>query len=545
MKKFKLNFIYIFVLFSVLQSCTNDMNVVSKDDDVLSSEALFASSGGYKKALAGVYGNLSLTGVLGPDSSSLEGVDAGTSQFSRCLWYLQDLTTDEVIWSYENDKGTAELQRNIWSASNPIILGLFSRTMAEVAYVNEFLRQTTPEKLSGRGVTDATLLADIAAYRNEVRVLRAYSYYNLMDLFGKAPMYTENDPLNFSGPEYDRKQLFTFIETELNTILPDLKPARTNEYGRVDQGMAKMILAKMYLNAEVYIGEKKYTECITKCSEIIASGYTLNPNYLDNFKADNNTSAEMIFTLQSDGLATQNWGSTTTIINGEVGEWEDNGAALGVGGWGGALRLRKQFVQKFDGAQFDLDTRKTIGTGVAGNPDKQRSIDITDISVKSQGYTLSKFSNKTSTGATGVSSTYVDTDFPLFRLADVYLMYAEAQMRKDGATNGSSTANATTQSIGYINDLRQRANSGSDVANVVASNVTLDFIIDERARELHWEAHRRQDLIRFGKFTGGSYNWAWKGNASNGISIPAHLNVFPLPGASLAANRNLTQNIGY
>ena len=540
MKKLKINAFYLLGLFFVLNSCTGDLDVVPKDDDVFLSEAFFAQPNAYKKGLAGVYGNLSLTGTGDAGSSFLEGIDAGTSQFSRCLWYLQDLTTDEVIWSYENDPGTKELQRNIWNASNPIVLGMFSRTMGEVAFANEFLRQTTPEKLSGRGVTDATLLADIETYRNEVRTLRAYAYYNLMDLYGKAPFITEADPINTAGPQYDRTQLFTFIESELNAVLPNLKAPRTNENGRLDQAFARMILAKIYLNAEVYLGTNRYADCMDQCTQIIAGGYALKPNYLDNFKADNNTSEEMIFSLQSDGQVTQSYGATTVMVNGSVGSLEANGASLGVGsgGWGGALRLRKQFVQKFDGVAFDYDARKTLS---GGGP---RSLDIADIANKNQGYILAKYSNVSSTGIPGPSSTFVNTDFPLFRLADVYLMYAEAQMRKDGATNGSSTANATSQSLTYINSLRERANDGN-FANVTTGEVNLDFIIDERARELHWESHRRQDLIRFNKYTGGSYNWAWKGNGANGIAISNNLKLFPIPAQSLASNPNLTQNPGY
>ena len=536
MKRIKFNVLYLFLGFAALQSCTDDMNVVAKDDDVLSSEQLFSTPEGYKQALAGVYGNLSLTGTGSAGSSFLQGIDAGTSHFARTLWYLQDLTTDEVIWSYENDAGTRDLQRNTWTSDNVILLGFFSRTMVEVALVNEFLRQSSPEKVSGRGLTDPAFLADLEEYRNEVKVLRAYAYYNLMDLFGKAPFITENDPLNFAGPEYNRQQLFTFIEEELIAAIPNLKAARSNEYGRLDKAMAQMILAKMYLNAEVYIQTNQYIDCITKCNEIIAGGYTLKANYLDNFKADNNTSEEMIFTLQADGTVTQNFGATTVICNGQIGEWENNGADFGIGGWGGALRLRKQFVQKFDGEQFDFDARKTIGTGVSGVANRQRNIDIADIAVRTQGYILSKFSNKTAAGVAGVSTTFVDVDFPLFRLADVYLMYAEATLRGGNGTAG--------QALDYVNALRVRANGGTG-ANIAASGLTLDFILDERARELHWEAHRRQDLIRFGKYTGGSYNWAWKGNAANGIALPAHFKLFPLPTASLAANLNLTQNPGY
>ena len=530
MKKIKFNLFILLGLGLSLQSCVNDLEVTPEGETQLSVEQFYAQPGAYKQALAGVYGNLSLTGTGGAESSSIGGVDAGTSQYGRVLWYLQNLSTDEVIWSYENDPGTREIQRNIWNATNPIIRGMFSRATFQVALVNEFLRQSSPEKLSSRGVTDPQTLSDIELYRKEARVLRALAYYHLMDLFGKAPFVTENDPINTAGPQYNREQLFNYIETEINAVLPDLKAPRTNEYGRLDQSVANMILAKMYLNAEVYIGVNKYQQCIDKCNAIMAGGYTLNPNYLNNFKADNHTSNEMIFTLQSNGQVTQNYGPTTVIINGQVGSIEGNGSQFGVGGWGGALRLRKQFVQKFDGNEYNTDSRKTIISGT-------RNIEINDIANRDQGYVLGKFSNISSTGVAGISTTFVETDFPLFRYADVLLMMVEAQVRKDG------TANST--SLGLINSLRTRANGGSSAANISLSNLTLDFILDERSRELHWEGHRRQDLIRFGKYTGGNYNWAWKGNGVNGIGLSHHLRLYPIPEAALASNPNLSQNTGY
>lgn len=530
MKKIKLTLFMLLSLSIVLQSCVDDLEVTPEGETQLSVEEFYAQPGAYKQALAGVYGNLSLTGTSGAESSNIGGVDAGTSQYGRVLWYLQNLSTDEVIWSYENDPGTREIQRNIWNATNPIIRGMFSRATYQIALVNEYLRQTSPSVLSSRGVSDAQLLSDIELYRKEARALRALAYYHLMDLFGKAPFVTENDAIGTAGPEYNRAQLFGYVESELNEILPDLKAPRTNEYGRLDQAFVKMVLAKMYLNAEVYIGQAKYQECMDACSEIIASGYTLNSNYLNNFKADNHTSTEMIFTLQSNGEVTQNYGPTTVIINGQVGSIEGNGSQFGVGGWGGALRLRKQFVQKFDGIEFSSDTRKNIISG-------SRDIEITDIANRDQGYILAKFSNISSTGVVGISTTFVETDFPLFRYADVLLMYAEAQVRKDGSANSTS--------LNYINSLRTRANNGSTANNVSLAAVNLDFILDERSRELHWEAHRRQDLIRFNKYTGGSYNWAWKGNGINGIALSNHLRVYPIPEAALASNPNLTQNTGY
>ena len=241
----KFNFICILIVAAVLQSCTKDLDVISEDPSVTSPEALYSSAGGYKKALAGVYGNMSLSGTKGPGDSFLKGIDGGTSQFGRCLWYMQNLTTDEVIWSYENDPGTRDLQRNIWTDQNVILLGMFSRTMASVSIANEFLRQSTPEKVASRNIP-APEAANIVVYRNEARVLRAMAYYYMMDLFGKAPFITENDEVNVSGPQYNRQQLFDFIQSELTAVMPNLKMARTNEYGRLDQAVAKMILAKIH-----------------------------------------------------------------------------------------------------------------------------------------------------------------------------------------------------------------------------------------------------------------------------------------------------------
>lgn len=359
------------------------------------------------------------------------------------------------------------------------------------------------------------------------------SYYYLIDLFGQANFVTEEDQVNSIPKAANRAELFTYVEAELKAIEADLLDAKTNEHGRADKAVAAMILAKLYLNAEVYIGEAKYDECVVELNKIINAGYSLAPDYLLNFTADNDTNAatnEIIFPLVSDGTIVQNYGPTTVLVNGSVGSLEANGAPLGVGagGWGGAIRLRKQFVQLFDGGVFLQDTRNNIISG-------SRSIDILDISNKDQGYVIEKFSNAKSTGGFGSDQTFVDTDFPLFRFADVYLMYAEAHLR--GATN-TSEVNALT----YINNLRIRANNPE---TITSAELNLDFILDERARELHLEAHRRQDLIRFGKFTGGSYNWTWKGNGTNGISLPSHLDLYPIPSASLATSPNLQQNLGY
>jgi hypothetical protein len=512
-------------------SCTDDLNIIPNDEDTLLADEAFANEAAYKQLLAGVYANLALTGTDGAGSSNIQGLDAGTSQFSRVLLYLQTLSADQMIWSYENDPGTREIQRNIWTAQNPLILGMFSRSHATIAFANNFLNETTDEKLDSRNVS-AGVRAQIVNYRAEARLLRAMSYYYMMDLFGKANFVTETSGINVVPPVIERPELFTFIEEELLAIENDLIDANQNEYGRVDKGVAWMILAKMYLNSEVYIGAPNYDKCLEYCNKILTSSYTLATDYKHNFMADNNTNSatnEIIFPIVSDGATTQNFGPTTVMINGSVGSLEVNGQEVGVtqGGWGGALRVRKQFADLFGGGLFSNDDRNTLITA-------NRPIDITDISDRDTGYIIQKYSNATSTGGFGIDLTFVDTDFPLFRLADVHLMYAEAHLRGGGGTLASA--------VDLINDLRTRANNPNLIS---AGDLTLDFILDERSRELHWEAHRRQDLIRFNRYTGGNYNWAWKGNGSNGISIPAHFDLYPIPNLSLSSNPNLTQNPGY
>ncbi len=522
----------VFGLLVTLTSCTDDLNITPNDDDTLIGDELFANESAYRQIIAGVYGNLALTGTEGAGNSNLEGIDAGTSQFGRVLLYLQTLSADQMIWSYENDPGTREIQRNIWTAQNPLILGMFSRTHLTIALANNFLRETTEDKLNSRGVSEG-VRQDIVAYRAEARLLRAQAYYYMMDLFGKANFGTEADPVNAILPVANRAELFSFVESELLEIIASgLVDAGQNEYGRADKGVARMILAKIYLNAQVYIGEDRYTDCITQCDQILSSGYSLANEYEHNFLADNNMNSavnEIIFPIISDGETTQNFGPTTVMVNGEVGSLELNGESLGVveGGWGGALRVRREFAELFEGGNFIDDDRNTLIT-------ENRPIIIPDIANRDTGYIITKYANITSSGAAGIDQQFVDTDFPLYRLADVHLMYAEAHLRGGGGT--------IAKAVELVNDLRIRANNPNLISS---SDLTLQFVLDERSRELYWEAHRRQDLIRYGLFTGGNYNWAWKGNGQNGIAIPANLALYPIPNLSLSSNPNLTQNPGY
>ncbi|MCK9399163.1 MAG: RagB/SusD family nutrient uptake outer membrane protein [Bacteroidales bacterium] len=516
------------VAFSLLTtSCFKDLDTVPIDKDEVTAASVYENPESYIQVLAKLYAGLAVSGQTGPSGNpDISGIDEGFGQYLRGLWYMQELTTDEAVISW-NDQTIKDLHYQTWGASDVFITAFYYRIMYQVSLCNEFIRETTDSKLDGRGIS-GDIRTDIGFFRAEARFLRALSYWHALDHFGNVPFVTELDQVGaFFPQQIQRADLFDYIESELLAIEDLLVDARQNDYGRADKAAVWMLLAKLYLNAGVYTGVQKYTECLTYCNKIIDAGYSLVPEYQDLFLADNAFSNEVIFAVNFDGLNTRTWGGTTFIIHAQVGGTMDP-AAFGIdGGWGGT-RTTSAFVAKFDDITGATDSRAMFHTD-------GQNLEIEDIGSFNDGYALTKFKNVDKAGAPGSHQVHTDTDFPMFRLADVYLMYAEAVLR-NGTGGDIGTA------LGYVNDLRLRAygdNSG-DVAQI-----NLDFILDERARELYWEGHRRSDLIRYGRFTGSEYLWPWKGKVKEGFGTDAKYNLFPIPAADLTANLNLVQNPGY
>jgi hypothetical protein len=352
-----------------------------------------------------------------------------------------------------------------------------------------------------------------------------------MDLFANPPFVTENDAIGSTIPkQIDRATLFAYIESELKAIDPLLSAPKTGEYGRADQAAEWSLLARMYLNAQVYTGTARYTDAITYSSKVIAAGYSLVANYPWIMLADNNlNTSENIFTINYDGLKTQSYGGTTFLVHAPVGGSE-SAASFGInGGWAG-LRTTKAFVSLFPDVTGTADKRSQFYTN-------GQSLDINDPTTFTDGYIITKYKNVTRTGAAGQSLDFSDIDFPVFRLSEMYFIYAESVLR--GGTGGDINT-ATT----YMNNIRQRA-YGNASGNITSAGLTLAFIMDERARELYWEGFRRTDLVRFGKFTDGSYLWPFKGGVKTGAGVATFRNIYPLPSDDLTANSNLKQNTGY
>jgi starch-binding outer membrane protein, SusD/RagB family len=516
-------------------SCSDELDRLPLDKTRVTPETVYADTAAYQQALAKVYACLAVTGQEGPAGKpDIVGIDEGFSSYLRLYWNLQELPTDLALIGW-NDQTISDFHDQDWTATDVFINAMYNRIYYLIQVANEYIRQTTDSKLSDRGV-GAELKARISYFRAETRFLRAYSYWHALDFFGgNVPFTTDNNLLGTIPSQTNASELFHYIESELLEIQDQLKEPMQNEYGRVDQAAAWMLLAKLYLNAEVYIKEDRYTDCLTYLNKIIASGYTLEPEYRNLFLRDNNEASGIIFAISFDGNNTQTWGGTTYLVHGPVGGTM-NTAEFGIksgSGWGG-FRTTKAFVEKFyfNGTEI-IDTNDSRAQFYTDG----QTLEIDDIHEFTQGYAMEKFRNVDKEGVAGPNGDYVDTDFPVFRIADAYLMYAEAVLR--GGTGGDAATALT-----YINAIRERA-YGDASGNITADELNLDFILDERARELYWEGQRRTDLIRFGRFSTSTYVWPWKGGVKDGISVDKKFDIYPIPSADVNANPNLVQNEGY
>ncbi|WP_262732206.1 RagB/SusD family nutrient uptake outer membrane protein [Gaetbulibacter sp. NE] len=629
------NYIKSFILVSVLAigftSCHDDLNQSPLDPDLFTEQDVFSNAVEAKSALAKLYSSLALTGQQGPAGNpdlDPNDIDEGFSQYSRMLFNLNELTTDHAVIGW-GDAGLPDLHGQYWSSSNDFSEAMYYRLAQEVSFCNSFIE-------------NASQLEDdeVQGFIAEARFLRAFTYYNLIDFYGNVPLQTVVStelPLQST-----REELFSFVEAELLEIEELLISDGANEYGRVDQVAAWALLSKLYLNAESWTGQNRYSDCITYSDKVINSTYSLNTNdangngsaYDELFLADNDVNGaqnEFIFALNFDGLQSTTYGGTTFLVHGSIGgsmiaseygvnggwagmrttknlvnkfanDIDDLNAALGslsdwglvgdatVNAWDGpdmemyqtapnqyalyadlnAGELKFRFNEDWGQNYGDTDADGTLEPGGANiaiaaagtyfvtldldgltysitpfSSDKRgmfytdgQNLEISDIGSFEDGYAVTKFKNIDSSGSQGNDSSgeFASTDLPLIRVAEIYLNYAEASLRGGG---GDSNLALT-----LVNNLRERA-YGNMSGNISSGELTLDFILDERSRELYWEGQRRTDLIRYGLFTTDTYLWPFKGNDEFGTSVPAFRRLFPLPSSTLTTNPNLSQNEGY
>ncbi|RED46788.1 uncharacterized protein DUF5019 [Winogradskyella eximia] len=624
--------IFIAAISFFMTACHDDLDQDPIDPDSFTEQDVFANTAEAKSALAKLYASLTLTGQQGPAGQpDISEIDEGFSQYTRMLFNLNELTTDHAVVGW-GDPGLPDLHGLYWSAGNDFTGAMYLRLAQEVSFTNAFIKNASA--LPGE---------ESQSFIAEARFLRAFAYYNLIDLYANVPLVTQ---ITTDLPsQSSRTELFDFVESELLEIQDLLLDA--NEYGRVDKVAAWALLSKLYLNAEVWTGTPRYTDCVIYSENVMNSSYILNTTdangngsaYDELFLADNDTNGaqnEFIFALNFDGIQSQTYGGSTFLVHAATGGSMDP-LSLGInGGWGG-YRTTKALVEKFETGEidlvslnsslggtlsdwglvgdatenawdgpdmemyetatnqfklyaqltdglfkfrfnedwgvnygddsndgtleagganievtagtylvtFDLDNLTYDLTEVVAEGDKRgmfytdgQSLEIGSIPPFNQGYAVTKFKNIDSNGNQGSDSggDFVDTDLPIIRLAEIYLNYAEANLRG----GGGSIATA----VDKINELRMRAYSGAS-GNISSGDLTLDFILDERSRELYWEGQRRTDLIRYNYFTTNTYLWPFKGNQANGSSVSSFRNIFPIPTNTISTNPNLIQNEGY
>ncbi len=527
----------------MISSCVKDLDVIPQDPTKILAGNLGDDPAYMNQALGKIYASFIISGQGANGGDDIAASDGNFFTTMRALWNLQEITTDEAICAW-GDVGIADLNTQTWSPSNPFLTALYQRLALSITYANDFINNA---QLYGTENVDR--------YVAEARFLRALAYYWAIDLFGQFPFTTEEDGVGKFFPEIGtRQEIFNYIESELLAIENSLGAPRFS-YPQADQAAAWMLLSRLYLNAEVYTGTPRWSDVVTYTGRVIGAGYSLAPDYRQNFSADNDgrSNPEMIFAWEQDGMNVQGYVGTTFIIesssDAEYIRAEDFHGLTSNTNWNGN-RARIQFLDVM------VDTIATYGNvpipasdpTFSECPDqrvflkmkKDRNIPSPSAS-GDYGIGVYKFTARNANGTlpANYNTAYACTDFPVFRLADAYMMRAEALFRLGGAENIQAAVND-------INLIRQRA-YGDDSGNIEVADLTLDFIIDERAREFYYEAQRRTDLVRFGKFTGGDYLWQWKGGAYAGTSTSEHLNLFPIPGDELSSNPNYNDqnNPGY
>ena len=559
------------LLTASLSSCMDDLDKGNIDPNV---DATPNITGLYSKCYAG----LIMEGNDGTADFTID--DNGKSTLLRNLFNFNEVPTDEAIcwWS---DGGIADVGYNKFDPGNATLKNLYYRLMSNISYENHFLSLDAAK-------------AEKTKYA-EVRVLRAYSYFLMLDFFGdptfidkisaETPRQAHSYNSKFeSGKSYTRAELlqmgreflFGWVEKELLAAEPDLLEAKPEtdsdaDYGRIDKGTCWLLLSRLYLNAGTYLnndGQNNpyWNKALEYAEKIIdpSTGYALfddskmSKEAKDNgykpydllFMGDNGSngaSCEALLPLMQDGDKTQGWGGSMFYV---AALWDatmctvaDKDAATTANTWSG-MRVRPQFVEKFfadptivvnksakEIRDMNVDDRAILWG--KGNSDGDRTLEIGANDKFVKGIATPKWNNNYSNGGTPHDSYNVDIDFFLFRVAEAYLNAAEAEMH----INGESSPKATN----YIDALRNRAHA------TVRASYTFNDVLDERSRELYCEGLRRTDLIRFNQFGGSqaTYNWELKGGSTNGTTFAKTYNVYPLPSSEVLSNKNLTQIDGY
>ena len=541
-------------------SCADELNIKSVDP---LNHPTYTVEG----LLAKQYATLGHTGQKGPAGVADISGDEGETGFIRTVFNLQELMTDETLWAYQSNEGIAQITSMDWDKNNKRVNWAYQRLSFDITQYNFFISEQS-------GILSEDKIA-------EVRFLRALNYYYFLDLYRKAPFkdtFDDNLPTEKSG-----KDLYEWLDNELTTIEPLMAEVgaynNSENFGRADRGAAYALHARLALNSAVYTdGQiKDYQKAIDYCNKILVdnagkyelcrvakNGYS---GYQQLFMGDNDCNPaamkEIIFPIRQDGVKTRAYAGTSYLVNASTITGMPYASTSDP--WK-CLFARVDLVKKFfpnedipKATKEDLlsnpskdqviakdnemgistadviakakDDRALFYMGIGGCSDKVRTLTPGDaITSPLNGASFVKWTNLHADGTAQHHQNFSDTDFPMFRLAVIYLTRAEAKFRLNGSQDG----------LADILEVQGRANR-----DLKASSVDEQTLIDEWCREFYMEGRRRSDLVRFGLFTGSKYLWSFKGGSENGQGIPTKCNIYPIPGDEIKNNPNMTQNPKY
>ncbi|MDR8392516.1 RagB/SusD family nutrient uptake outer membrane protein [Aliifodinibius sp. S!AR15-10] len=532
-----------------LGSCTDLTETV---DDQVTSENFFQTDQEFVSALGDAYGPLSRWGGHNGNSSNNE------------------ISTDEMIVTqkgadWEDGGVWIRMKRHTFAYDDPNINNAWLDLYSGVNNCNRLIFQF--ESLVEEGTVSQE---DAAGFIAELKVLRAFYYLQLLDNFGNVPIITqfEGADENPSQPSQNfqegRTAVFNFVEDEVTANMDQLSEDVGSTYGRVNKWVAHMILAKLYLNAEVYTGTERWSDVVTQANAIIDSGnFSMAANYEDNFVVNNEGSPEFIFAVPYDQVFLQ--GFNMVMMTNHVAA--QSMFELQAQPWNGYATMEEFYRSYIDpqqnpgpqGTVFGIEPTSEETPGVEevqGTLDDRLSNFIVGPAFSTSGERISD-DGATAADPNGAPISFhpqifnlepnglrqagarvgkfkfeigatsnMNNDFPIYRYTDVLLMKAEALWRMD---------NSDAEALRLVNMVRNRA--GVDDFN----SLTADRLLAERGREMFYEIFRRQDLIRFEGDEGATeFNDSWKFKQTS----PDWRNVFPIPRDQLEANNNLVQNPG-
>ena len=312
-----------------MSSCVGDLNVTPIDPALNTADKALVTESDYFALLAQCYTGFATSGYKGPNGdNAISGVDGGFSQYFRGRYHLNGLTTDEAVCGW-NDQTLQDLHGLGWTTSDVFVAAFYYRIAYQISAFNEFIRQAN----------NATIeLPKKDQWIAEARTLRALCFLDAIDNYGGFPFADETAAVGSTAPEYKtRAELFAYVEAELKDLIDNsaLYGVKEGEYGRANKGLAIMILAKLYLNAEVYIGTPMYQQCADVLAKL-GTSYSLESDYQNLFLADNHLCTnEFIFTVEQDGQNTQSYGVTNYLIFAATGGSMDTNKVGISSGWGG------------------------------------------------------------------------------------------------------------------------------------------------------------------------------------------------------------------